>query len=144
MPANAKRDRAAKVCRRTCALWVAALGLAVGSVLFLFDPAEYGFYPFCLFHKMTGLKCPGCGGLRAVHQLAHGHLAQAFHLNPLLVLSLPVCLWFLTRHIFGQAEKSSALAAFTRAPWPWILLSVVVLFGVVRNLPVPPFALLSP
>ena len=144
MPTNAKQNRAAKVSRRALALWGGTLGLAAGSVLFLFDPAEYGFYPVCLFHKLTGLNCPGCGGLRALHQLAHGHLAQAFHLNPLLVLSLPIVLWLLTRQILGQAEKRSGLAAFTRPQWPWILLSVVVLFGVVRNLSVPPIASLSP
>jgi hypothetical protein len=144
MPTNTKQERAAKICRRTLALWAAALGLAAGSVLFLFDPAEHGFYPFCLFHRLTGLHCPGCGGLRALHQLAHGHLALAFHLNPLLILSLPVGLWVLARQFVGQAEKKSALAVFTRPPWPWILLSALFLFGVVRNLSVPPFASLSP
>ena len=38
------------------------------------------------FHAMTGLWCPGCGGLRAVHDLTHGHLVTALHENALVVL----------------------------------------------------------
>ena len=39
---------------------------------------------------VTGLLCPGCGTLRGLHQLLHGHLAAAFRLNPVMVLSLPL------------------------------------------------------
>ncbi len=28
------------------------------------DPADAHFYPFCVFHELTGLDCPGCGTLR--------------------------------------------------------------------------------
>ena len=38
--------------------------LASGAVLFFFNPSQYGFYPVCLFHELTGLNCPGCGGRR--------------------------------------------------------------------------------
>src|SRR6266446_10007644 len=69
----------------------AILGSAV--ILFLFNPAQSGFYPVCLFHQSTGLLCPGCGSLRALHQLLHGHLVAAVHLNALLVLSLPPVCW---------------------------------------------------
>ncbi|MCX6913024.1 MAG: DUF2752 domain-containing protein, partial [Verrucomicrobia bacterium] len=72
----------------------ALLAAAVGLVLFCFDPRQYHFYPICFFHKATGLLCPGCGALRATHQLLHGHLAAAFRFNPMLVASLPFLLWF--------------------------------------------------
>jgi hypothetical protein len=124
-------------------LVLAVLVVLAGSVLFCFDPAQCGFYPLCLFHQLTGLACPGCGGLRALHQLAHGHLAVAFRLNPLLVLAVPIALWLLARQITARCGKSP-LAMLSRPPWPWVLLSMVVLFGVVRNLPFPPFAFLSP
>jgi len=144
MPANAKPGQATKVGGRAFAPGAAVLGLAIGSVFYFFDPAQFGFYPACLFHKLTGLNCPGCGGLRALHQLLHGHLAAAFQLNPLLVLALPLALWFLARQIFDRGAGKLTLATFTRPPWPWILLGVVVLFGVMRNLPLPLFANLSP
>src|SRR5690242_18001165 len=67
------------------------LALALGMiVLYRFNPAQYGFYPRCALYETTGLLCPGCGCLRALHQLLHGNVVQAFRFNALLVLSLPL------------------------------------------------------
>src|SRR4051812_13214352 len=70
---------------------VAALsGAAAVTILFAFDPSQNGFYPRCALHALTGLDCPGCGGLRAAHQMLHGNFREAFKLNPLLVGGLPI------------------------------------------------------
>ncbi len=69
-------------------LLLMALAAMAAAVLFQFDPSRSAFYPGCMFHRMTGLLCPGCGSLRACHQLLHGHWAAAFHDNPLLILTL--------------------------------------------------------
>jgi hypothetical protein len=119
-------------------------GALVVGVLYCFDPAQHTFYPRCIWHSLTGFVCPGCGSLRALHQLLHGRPVTAFHLNPLLVLALPLVFCLLARQIFGGGAGKLAAIAFTRPPWPWFLLGVVVLFGVARNLPFAPFACLSP
>ena len=67
------------------------------AVLFFFNPSQSSFYPVCLFHQTTGLLCPGCGSLRALHQLLHGNLAAAFHFNALLISSLPILAWLSIR-----------------------------------------------
>lgn len=36
-------------------------GIAVAVVYFLFDPLESPYMPQCLFKRLTGLSCPGCG-----------------------------------------------------------------------------------
>ncbi|MCI8516940.1 MAG: DUF2752 domain-containing protein [Hungatella sp.] len=41
----------------------------------------------CLFHALTGLYCPGCGGTRAVGYLLHGDLIKSLQYHP-----LPVCM----------------------------------------------------
>ncbi|MGA3284708.1 MAG: DUF2752 domain-containing protein, partial [Verrucomicrobiota bacterium] len=46
---------------------LAATVLGSGAVLFFFNPSTHGFYPVCLFHKLTGWNCPGCGGTRAAY-----------------------------------------------------------------------------
>jgi len=129
--------------RRFPLILVGGLLLLAAGVLFVFDPAQHSFYPFCVFHRATGWLCPGCGSLRALHQLVHGNLALAFRFNPLLILSLPLCLWFgLTRVQRGPSRPKPAFA--TRPWWVWSFLALLLIFGVLRNLPGNTFALLRP
>jgi len=127
-------------------LWLAAaLVTAAGAVvLFFFDPSRWGFYPVCMFHKLTGLSCPGCGGLRALHQLVHGHVAAALHFNALVVLAVPVLLGLSARACWRS--KNGARLPQTSVPPVsiWLFLGVMIAFGILRNLPFPLFAWLSP
>lgn len=109
---------------------VALLGAVV---LFLFDPALSRLFPPCLLHETTGLYCPGCGSLRSLHQLLHGNLARAFSLNPLLILFLPflVSAPFLRKRLY-------------RVWVPWAAFALLVVYGVLRNIPIRPFSLLAP
>ena len=95
----------AKVVRPPVLAVLALLGAVAGLVLFCFDPRQYPFYPVCFFHKTTGLLCPGCGALRAMHQLLHGHLATAFRFNPVLVVSLPILAWIGARYALAEGPE---------------------------------------
>jgi hypothetical protein len=86
--------------RNLVILGTAALAAAV---LFFFDPATTGFYPPCLFRTILGTQCPGCGSLRAAHQLLHGNLKEAWMLNKPLLIALPLA-------------AGAALFAFLRNP----------------------------
>lgn len=118
---------------------IAVLAVPAGVVLFWFDPSRSPFYPTCQFHRLTGLQCPGCGSLRAMHQLLHGRLAAAFHLNALLVVSLPALAWWAARTSIGL-WKRQPLADGIRPAWLWCALAVTLAFGVLRNLPLPQLA----
>lgn len=123
--------------------WAIAIGLAASvSVLFFFDPVRWPFYPRCFLHEATGLLCPGCGSLRALHQLLHGHLAAAVHFNPLLVVSLPLLAWqalrLALRYPAGRAAPLSI-----RPAWLCAALAVLVVFTVLRNVPLPQLAWLG-
>ncbi len=112
----------------------AAALIASAAVLFFFNPTEHGFYPVCMFHRMTGLDCPGCGGLRAAHELLHGHVAAAFRLNALFVCGLPiVAAWWLRL----AARRLRNVPATFRVPPAalWAFLVAAMVFTVVRNLP---------
>ena len=114
-----------------------ATGLALGAVMYFFDPSQGGIYPICLFHRMTGLMCPGCGSLRAIHQLLHGHLARAFQFNPLLVTLMPVGLWFglaSWRRAKNQAEVADG-GRMGSAKWLWVCVALGLAFTVWRNIP---------
>jgi Protein of unknown function (DUF2752) len=113
---------------------LALLGCVGVWLLFRFDPASHGFYPVCFLHQATGLQCPGCGSLRAIHQLLHGHVAAAWRLNPLLVSALPLLGWFATRFALAKC-KGQAFSWNIRPVWLWSAMTLVVGFGIVRNLP---------
>jgi hypothetical protein len=132
-----------KAARPTALAVLALLGAIAGLVLFCFDPRQYHFYPVCLFHQTTGLLCPGCGALRALHQLLHGHLAAAFRFNPMLVVSLPFLLWVAVK--YGWQKASHQPASIGLHPfWLWLALVVALVVSLLRNLPGAPFALLRP
>ena len=110
-------------------------------VLFCFDPRRYHFYPICFLHQTTGLLCAGCGSLRAMHQLLHGHLATAFRFNPLLVASLPFVAWFGVRQTVRKV-RNQPVALGVRPRWLWLMLVVLIGFTLLRNVPGMPFATL--
>jgi hypothetical protein len=121
--------------RRVCAAAAAMAALAAAAVLFAFDPATAGFYPVCPLHQMTGLECPGCGGLRAAHQLLHGHLDAAWHLNPIVVLLVPVMLWLGLREVARELTGRTWPGIVNRPAYAWVLAAALVLFGILRNVP---------
>ena len=114
-------------------LWIIVGGAAL--VLALFDPVLAPFFPTCPFHALTGLHCPGCGSTRALHALFTGHPIQAAGFNLLAVLAVPVVLFVLIRR--PSTDK-------LRQRWILAILAVVILFGILRNIPSYPFSLLAP
>ena len=119
-------------------LYLVALALAPIAcvVLYLFNPAADGDpYPNCPFLWLTGYYCPGCGSLRAYHQLLRGNVDGAIGLNPVTVLALPAMIY---------ALASAWLMGFRGAGLPqpkwtagaaWSAGAFLVVFAVVRNLP---------
>jgi len=121
-------------------LAAAGVPLALACLaLFLFDPRRYHFYPTCFFHQTTGLLCAGCGGLRAMHQLLHGHLVMAFRFNPLLIVSLPFLAWFGVRQTIRKIRNQPVSVP---QKWLWLLLAVLIGFTLLRNVPGMPLAAL--
>jgi len=113
-------------------------------LLFACDPADSTLLPPCPFHALTGFHCPGCGTLRALHQLQHGNFAAAFSLNPLMVLCLPVVAYWLVSCLLRTVKGRDLPSVFVSALWIRVLLVVIVLFWALRNIPAYPLCLLAP
>ena len=131
-------------CRRVIAAGTLVLFLGAIILLRAFDPATSTLFPPCPFRYLTGLYCPGCGSLRAIHQLLHGNLGAAWAMNPLSMLLLP----FLAYGLACEAVfflRGSRMPQFT-LPGAYIraLCVSILLFGLARNLPFHPFDLLAP
>jgi hypothetical protein len=128
-------------------LWlgtVCAVGIIAIPILYFFNPAGSGLYAPCPFHWLTGFYCPGCGSLRAMHQLLHGHVIRAFGLNPLLVLSLPFVVCGILSHFMPLKRGRPLLEAAVPAVYIWVYLGIVLAFWLARNIPVYPLSLLAP
>ncbi|GLW63210.1 hypothetical protein Arub01_14540 [Actinomadura rubrobrunea] len=107
---------------------------AAGTVLVsTVDPNEPGHYPTCPFLWATGLYCPGCGGLRMVHSLTHGRVAEAFGLNPMLFLLLPVFGYLWARWAACAATGVPFASRLTRPRVIHAFLALVVVYWIVRN-----------
>ena len=123
-------------------------GIVALGALYAVDPAGSAWYPKCPFHSLTGLHCPGCGGLRGAHQLLQGNVVAAVRMNALVFVVGPPLLvtWAVNR--YRRAHHRSAIDAAAPALLPiwawWTLLAVVVVFFIARNVPYEPFVLLAP
>ena len=119
--------------------------LAGGGAAYLYfhDPSVYPIP--CVFHLLTGLYCPGCGAGRACFALLHGELGEAFSYNPLMVILIPfLCLYAAARgfdwavtggnHVDGKISVKLLVA----------ILVLILIYGIVRNIPALPFSLLTP
>jgi hypothetical protein len=112
------------------------LGVVAAVVLYLFDPATTAIYPVCFFHATTGLLCPGCGTLRALHQLSHGNFAAAWQLNAFTVSLLPVAAWLGLRELISVTTGKRLPGIVTRPAFGWALIVGMVIFGIARNIPI--------
>lgn len=122
----------------------AAVGVVTAvatAVLAVRSPHATGSYGVCPFLALTGLWCPACGGLRAVHELTQLDVVAAWAMNPLVVAGAPLvvaawALWLarsLGRPVPAWARGAPDPAAGT---WPgWAFLAVAVAFTVARNVP---------
>lgn len=122
------------------AVGLAALGGC--AVLAAVDPSAPGRYPLCPFRWVTGLDCPGCGTLRAIHALTNGgQLAAALDHNVLTVVLLPVLMvaWV----VWARHSWSGRPAPTLPAAAGYGIAAVLGAFWVLRNLPWAPWDTLA-
>lgn len=123
---------------------VAFLGLGAALVYYHFNPAVVSFFPACLFRKLTGYHCPGCGTQRALHQLLHGNFREAFRYNALFVLALPYVSLGFVLDVRNHFRGGVMPAAYRRVEVIYAILAALFLFWFLRNIPLEPFSWLAP
>jgi len=115
--------------RRTAALGTGIVLAGALAYIGLADPHRPGFlFPPCPFHTLTGLYCPGCGGLRMTHDLLHGDLVAAATDNLFLLLGIPALIaWVLVRRHRGRRVLT--------APAFIVIAITALTWTIARNLP---------
>lgn len=110
------------------------LGL-FGGYGYYFFYLNYGFGIPCLFYKITGFLCPGCGITRCIFSLFQGNVYEAYCYNRMVFFLFPwIGLYFGYRVFLYLFDKKDRI--LVRVPnWFWgILIGFVIIFGIVRNI----------
>jgi hypothetical protein len=116
-------------------LSAAALAAATFA-LHVRDPHVSHSWGVCPLYALTGVYCPGCGGLRAVNDLTNGHVVQAASSNLLLVLAIPFAAVVFARWTYGAwTGREVRPVPVVSKPVATALIVLIVVFTVARNLP---------
>lgn len=113
-------------------LWNSLFATAV-LILYLLVFKTYGAGIPCLFNKITGYKCPGCGMTHALSELTKGNIIGAWKYNSLSITAFPViCLYSLYRIISEKVLRREGFYKWELA-FLIIIFFVVILYGCIRN-----------
>jgi hypothetical protein len=115
-------------------LLAATAATGVAGLLAVVDPHEAGHYPSCPFLAVSGYYCPGCGSLRAIHDLALGDVGGALARNPLtvvVVVGLAIAWVVWVRRLWRGRPRTWAAPPVVL----YGLLTLVLAFWALRNVP---------
>ena len=94
-----------------------------------------GIYIPCIFHEITGYKCPGCGITHLVFALLKLNFKEAFTSNPLVFIYMPFIISYFVYYdyLYVYQKKDKIICKIPN--WVWIILIIITLgYGVVRNM----------
>ena len=111
------------------------------AIYFLGNPSSSAWWLKCPLHALTGWQCPFCGMQRQLHALLHFRIAEAWRLNPVLLLSYPYLFFLLFTYIFPNINCSPRLPHCLRRILLFclsdralfIFFAVLLLWGIIRN-----------
>lgn len=108
----------------------ALLGL---GLLYALANVRLGFYVPCLFRRVTGWKCPGCGVTSLCLALLRLDLPAAWAANPVLLLLSPFIAFLAARMAVRYVRGGSPAPRPWEGRLAWGLVAVLVLWGAARN-----------
>jgi hypothetical protein len=129
--------------QRLATLSVFATVAAAAAFVLRFNPTDRVADPTgpCLWHTVTGINGPACGGTRMFYYVLHGDLVEAARHHLVALAALPflsyALLTWAARAWFGVTMPPLRLSRWVYVAYAvvWLLYSVVL-----RNLPWAPFS----
>lgn len=94
-----------------------------------------GIYIPCMFHEITGYKCPGCGITHLLFDLVNFRFVEAFKDNPLLFIYLPfiIAYYIYMTYLYIYNKKDKIIVKIPDYIWG-ILIAITIIYGIVRNI----------
>lgn len=108
--------------------------LFIAGCVYAFLNTRFGISIPCLFYKITGFQCPGCGVTRMCISLLKLDFKAAFGHNPAVLCMLPMGLY-----LIFNGTKRYILSGINKVPYSEniimiIMIAVLLIFGIVRNI----------
>lgn len=110
-------------------------------ILMLGNPSSSAWWIKCPLYLFTGWQCPFCGLQRQLHALLHLHFAEAWRLNPVLLMCYPyfaiLFLSYFFPDVFRNPRLPRCLRRFFRVCISdrvlLIFFCILLVWGVLRN-----------
>jgi len=117
--------------------------IVILCISFFSIPGESKLYLPCYIRSITGFLCPICGSSRSLHALVHGNFLFAIRSNVFLVIT--ICTGFLF-YITTFVEKVFKKKVTVKISYKcgYIITVILMVYGIIRNIPYFPFTYLTP
>ncbi len=89
----------------------------------------------CVFHWITGLQCPSCGVTHMFMAMLHLDFKEAFQSNQAIFILLPLILLLLGFYTVTYIKTGSRKLKKWQEVLLFLLCTLLLLFGIVRNIP---------
>ena len=130
--------------KRTIKLLSATIILIVAGLIYYFINKFFGLAIPCPVRFVTGLYCPGCGVTGMCISLLSLDFAGAFFYNPAIMTALPIFIYFIIVFIYRYIKSGDLKPEKIENIILYGLIIYFVLFGIIRNIPLPAFEFMRP
>lgn len=115
--------------------WCCIAALLAYGALEMWRPGSHKMLPACIFWRLTGFYCPGCGGTRALSALLSGRLLQSLVYHPFVPYSFGVGGYFmLTQTVQRLSRGRIAIGMKYRDLYLWVALGIVAAGCLIKNI----------
>lgn len=117
-----------------------AVGLTAGVIYFLLT--QLGFAIPCIFRRITGFYCPGCGVTRMCINIIKLDFYSAFRSNSAIFVIIPFLAVIFAVRTYSVLKYGIAKQKIWMTVIEITSIIILIIFGILRNIPV--FSFLAP
>lgn len=110
----------------------AIMAISVFLIYYILNK-KFGFSIPCIFYKITGLYCPGCGITRLLFALVNLEFYESFKYNPWIFILIVLGLFYLICKLFIFLKFKKIIKIPNYVYITLIIISII--FGIFRNIP---------
>ncbi|MBO6259329.1 MAG: DUF2752 domain-containing protein [Lachnospiraceae bacterium] len=109
-------------------------GLAAIVIFVIYGDSIIAGGPGCMFNRVTGLYCPGCGGTRAFYHAVHLHFFKSVLCHPIVMYSIVVYFIFMINTLLVKLTERLGFAGYPVTVTVYIGVGILLGQWVVRNI----------